>query len=975
MLGVGMLTVSASNTYTGTTTITGGTLSAAAIAVSGGSSSLGNAASPVALGSAAGAPPGSGTLLYTGTSATFTRGLTVNAGGGQLINAGGGTLSISSGGVSAVGPFAVGGTSGSDIGISSPITGSGGLVKTGGDTLTLSAVNGYGGTTAVSGGVLRLQAPVPVAGSAMWLNASQGFTVSGSTTTWTDQSGNGNNAVNTAATGPTLSGTINGIQAVNFNGSSQYLAGGLAGSNSATTSLTFFIVHKDSAFKNVAAYVDTPGWTNGSIGIMQSNNAQANQIQYSVQSKGDYLGSTTMTGNVPELDEIVDNNGTVNLYVNGVANGSFSYSAGTTKNLSQFDIGAWLNGTLQRWYSGSIGEILVYDSALNAASRQTVESYLDSKWLGLAPSNILPTSTALSIAAGSTLDLNGLSQQVASLSDYVAGAGGNIVNSGSTTALLMVSAAGGATTFSGLIQGGGTLNGLGLAVSGSGLLTLAGSNTYTGTTTLAGGTLNVGAADGGTSGPLGNGGTIVFAGGTLQYSLANQFDYSPRFSTAANQKYNVNTNGQNVTWAAALTSNGGSLTKFGAGMLTVSGNNTYGGPTTVSGGTLVVQNNPVPTGSNISIASGAILQYSNTNNVIQSTTTISGSGTLLKTGSGILTFGAGGGGAITWNLRAGALIDVEAGTLKGGWGARDNWTRNLASLNVAGGAIFWGDEANVVVDALSGSGTILSGFNGAGYTNFTFGANNGNGTFNGVLANNEGVGNYVKTGTGTQVLSGSNTYTGSTTVSGGTLQLGTGFSGQDGSIASTSGVTNNAALVYNLYGSQTAGYVISGSGGLTKTGQGVLTLSASSLFTGATAVTGGTLQLGTGANGQDGSLNSISGLTNNAAVLYNLYGNQTVVYAVSGSGSLAKLGAGTLTLTASNTYTGTTTLNAGVVNLARATREPPGRWAIPAPSSSPAARSSIRPPTSTTIPAASARPPTRLIAWTPTVRTSPGQLP
>ena len=55
------------------------------------------------------------------------------------------------------------------------------------------------------------------------------------------------------------------------------------------------------------------------------------------------------------------------------------------------------------------------------------------------------------------------------------------------------------------------------------------------------------------------------SGGYLQYSPLNQYDYSNRFSTAANQCYNVDTNGQNVTWTAGLTSSGGSLSKIGAG--------------------------------------------------------------------------------------------------------------------------------------------------------------------------------------------------------------------------------------------------------------------------------------------------------------------------------------------------------------------------------------------------------------------------
>ena len=104
---------------------------------------------------------------------------------------------------------------------------------------------------------------------------------------------------------------------------------------------------------------------------------------------------------------------------------------------------------------------------------------------------------------------------------------------------------GGAPSASGSITGG-----YGLTMGGNGTLILSGQNTYTGVTTLSSGILNLGSAENaGTSGPLGksaaaNPGSIVFNGGTLQYSASNTNDYSGRFSTAANQPYSVDTNGQ-----------------------------------------------------------------------------------------------------------------------------------------------------------------------------------------------------------------------------------------------------------------------------------------------------------------------------------------------------------------------------------------------------------------------------------------------
>jgi autotransporter-associated beta strand protein len=92
----------------------------------------------------------------------------------------------------------------------------------------------------------------------------------------------------------------------------------------------------------------------------------------------------------------------------------------------------------------------------------------------------------------------------------------------------------------------GAISGTGkVTQQGAGVLTLSGANTYTGGTTLAGGTLNLGSA-----GAIWSSGAITFAGGVLQFSAANQTDYSSRFSAVANQIYRFDTNSQNVTLAA-----------------------------------------------------------------------------------------------------------------------------------------------------------------------------------------------------------------------------------------------------------------------------------------------------------------------------------------------------------------------------------------------------------------------------------------
>ncbi|MBT8567984.1 hypothetical protein G6698_08200 [Polynucleobacter paneuropaeus] len=94
------------------------------------------------------------------------------------------------------------------------------------------------------------------------------------------------------------------------------------------------------------------------------------------------------------------------------------------------------------------------------------------------------------------------------------------------------------------------------------------------------------------------------------------------------------------------------------------------------------------------------------------------------------------------------------------------------------------------------------------------------------------------TNTGTVILSAANTYTGGTTISGGTVQVGAG--GATGSLG-TGGVVNNAALVYNVSAAITDANIISGTGSITQSGSGALTLTSNNTYTGLTTVNSGTV--------------------------------------------------------------------------------------------------------------------------------------
>jgi autotransporter-associated beta strand protein len=388
---------------------------------------------------------------------------------------------------------------------------------------------------------------------------------------------------------------------------------------------------------------------------------------------------------------------------------------------------------------------------------------------------------------------------------------------------------------------------------------------WQGTTTMNGGILRVGA-----SGLLGDG----------NYSGAVALN-----SYNGNNASLVFSNSRSQTMSGGI-SGAGSLTQAGTGTTTLTGSNSYTGRTTVAAGRLVLSGAYGST--NFSIGTNSTLQFNATSGILDGATTVfSGSGVLLKTGGGTLQWASTTNKA-TFAMSAGSLIDVQAGVFKAGSDANEVWTNNQSSLNVAGGASFLGVEANVRVDALSGSGAITSGFNGAGYSNFTFGVANGSGTFTGTIGNGSAAGNFVKAGSGTQVLSGNNTYTGTTTISGGTLQIGNG--GTMGSLGSGA-VVANGTLAFNRSDAVTVSNAISGSGSVVHSGTGTTTLAAANTYSGLTRVSSGTMALGAaGSLATNSSAQVDSGASLNLAAKNQTLADVKVNGTVSGSGSLMVTG-------------------------------------------------------------------------------------
>ena len=437
---------------------------------------------------------------------------------------------------------------------------------------------------------------------------------------------------------------------------------------------------------------------------------------WTISGSNSYTGATTIWGGTLALvginalaggGSVRFSGGTLSFGTSGVNYfNSITMSSGTAVVLdSGGNSGTW-SGSIDATNSGGLIKRGAGLLMLSGNNTYTGTTTISSGTLGLGHASALGGGGDI-VFSGGVLQFG-----AANTSDYAS----RIVGSGSAVAL---DTNGRDVTLSGSLAASNTG---GLTKLGAGILTLSGSNAYTGMTTIGAGTIGLGHAD-----ALAGGGGIIFSGGTLQFGVANTSDYADRI-VGSGSAIAIDTNGQDVAFSGNLAaSNTGGLAKLGAGVLTLGGSNQYTGETSVINGTLRATSGSA-FGSNSAVVladqPGVLLDLNGFN---QSVGSLAGGGTVgghVQLGSALLSIGSNAADTAYAGhfLGAGSVVKEGGGTLTlsgsgasvGGLSVRagklalagiSDWSQ--ATFSVSGGTLD-SSAANVSVGSLVLTGGKLS---------------------------------------------------------------------------------------------------------------------------------------------------------------------------------------------------------------------------------------------------------------------------
>ena len=921
--GAGVLELSGVNSYTGNTTISSGTLRVSSIANQGQNSAVG-AGSMIEL-------AGNSSLVYTGSGVTTDRIISLNANGASQLHAlnqsGNGLLKFTS-------DLALSGNFARTITLTGSSSGSGefagnivdflstnktSVTKNGAGTWTLSGNNSYTGNTTVSGGGLLIVGSANgISGGLGSSGGTSGINLLSGILGLTEASGNLTRSHGNTATTIKLDGSLSskGFAAFGDNRSVRF--------GNSTTSMSF-------------------GVGNVFQGVLVLGHSTADATLNFENGLGLTIGETR---------SITVNNGSA--AIDGIISGSIITTSGTWTNSSILQING--NGTLA--FTGALN---TFGGA--SAAGQTFLA-IDQATLQIGNHG---TTGMIGSGANATVQ-------------------GDIDNNGVLSFALTTN-----QTLANIIKGNGSVSNV-----STGTITLSGANTYSGGTTISAGRLALsGNGSLGTGSIQITGGELNMGGKSITNSLASLSGGTLSNGTLTNDGGNYSM--ASGTVSAVLAGTNG-LNKSTSGVLTLSGNNTYSGATTINAGTLYANGNIA--NSAVTINSGATLSGTAQigNLVVNSGATVAPGATsannafanlsvntLILNGGGnysvkigqasggvagtnwdLITVG-GGSGSVTINaavnntfgikLNGSAMSDFSAGQSYS-WNIMDwgsvtgfdtsyfaidttnfgqaftgtfslantsgylqlSYSAGASTPNWTGGSGDW--SAGFGVSLTTGSPLEFSGASSAVATNniasgtlssvagITF--SNGAGAFTlNATAGSAGFDSSTPLGITESIVNNSNnTQTINLALSYGSSELVRALSGNivlNGAVATS----NSSIVTFEGDNTKTINGVISGSGGITQSGNGSTILNAQNTYTGTTAVNSGTLQLAGSANLGGG--NYSQAISNNGTLDLNTTENQILSGAISGTGALVKSNTGNLTLRGANSYSGNTTINAGAI--------------------------------------------------------------
>ncbi|EAS8097754.1 autotransporter outer membrane beta-barrel domain-containing protein [Salmonella enterica] len=963
--GAGTLILNAENTYTGGTTISDGTLVANNVEALGTGNVTDNATLELNTGGDFdNAISGSGQVVKSGDETLTLSGANSYTGGTTIS---GGTLVASN--VEALGTGDVTNNATLELNtggdFTNAISGSGQVVKSGDKTLTLSGANSYSGATTISGGTL-IATHVNALGTgaidnraSLLLDASGQFTVTDLTT---ESGGNTEIGAGSTLQATTLTQKSDSTLTINLNSNTAdpVIHAASQVSLAGTLDITGVgdVLDSDPAstddldiFTLIASDKTIAGdFEKLTVAGMDADLADFITVDGRIDDTGkQYELTTALTWYADRDDAVTDAHGTFNLTN---ADGSFAVNTvleNVDATLDPASATGWDGTSLIKQGAGTL--ILNAENTYTGGTTISGGTLVATNVDALGSGDVTDDAT-LELNTGGTFDnaISGSGQVVKSgdgaltLSGANSYSGGTLISDGTLVASNVDALGSGDVTNNATLEmntGGDFINNIGgtgrVEKSGDDTLTLSGSNTYTGGTLISDGTLVASNVEALGTGDVTNNATLELnTGGTfdnaisgsgqveksgddvLTLSGANSYSGGTLISDGTLVASNVEALGTgDVTDDATLELNTGGdfinniggtgrVEKSGDDKLTLSGSNTYTGGTLISSGTLVASNvEALGTGD---VTDNATLEL-NTGGTFDNA--ISGSGQVVKSGdetltlSGSNTYTGGtlisGGTLVASNVEALGSGDVTNDAVLelntdgdfdnaiGGTGrveksGDDALTLSGSNTYTGGTTINDGTLIATSVDAL-GTGDVTD--------NAVLELNTG-GTFDNAIS---GSGQVEKSGDDVLTLSGANSYSGGTLISDGTLVA------NDVNALGTGDVTDNAVLELNTGGD--FDNAISGSGQVVKSGDETLTLSGANSYTGGTLISGGTLvatsveALGSG------------DVTDNAVLELNTGG--TFDNAISGSGQVVKSGDKTLTLSGANSYTGGTTISGGTL--------------------------------------------------------------